>query len=246
MRPVSLAPENAPSITDPGRSLSLGRVADWLGVFGLGAFLLFHLGVYGAAIFGVEKTTRALAFFYGAGQLVDATVVMVTAALLFPIARAAKQGFGGERDEAWHSLRVFWLFRVAAVGALLFLLFHLWQVRMRSGAVGHDAALVGVSLASHLSHTFLGVPWFALLVTLGVLCTCALWALFAYRYAYERRELARDRHQRRFLQIAFIAAATLVALFGMSGVVAFATGTRIGGTYLPTLPTSAPSTCPTP
>lgn len=123
--------------------------------------------------------------------------------------------------ERFGDKRLWVLQRVSATVVLVFVLGHLWELRVQRLFFGMGPESIYTTLSSHLSWTWAGVPWFALLYLIGIAATCFHFAngLFSASALIGR---ATGR-----MRVFTMLLGGLLFLVGMMTVLGFATGTRL-------------------
>jgi succinate dehydrogenase / fumarate reductase cytochrome b subunit len=179
----------------------LQRVFSLSGLVPLGAFLLLHLGINARAL-------RGSAAFEGTVRAVQSLPLLGIIEALFVFAPLALHGALG----AWLVVRGLTLepspyprdlrlaMRISAVLVLLFLAFHLPELRFHSRGPRLGGGELATLLDAHLASTWRGIPWRGLLYLAGTASVtfhlaCGVWGWFAREHpgpdnARRRRWLA--------------------------------------------------------
>ncbi len=194
----------------------------------LGAFLVEHLFTNASALGGFARYDAVV----GAIERFPLLPLFEVVFIVVPLAFHAGYGLhllrgaqASERDAdiaRFGDRRAWMLQRTSAVVLFLFILFHVWELRLQ----GLPADALYTTLTAHLSWTWVGVPWIALFYLLGVLAAAAHLSngLFAAAVSFQ---LAADRIGRRRVRTATTALGLILFLVGGTTVIGLATGTRL-------------------
>jgi succinate dehydrogenase / fumarate reductase cytochrome b subunit len=224
------------------------RLLTITGVAPLGVFLVEHLLASASAMGGGER------FDLVVGALVRSPVARVIELVLVLVPLAVHGAMGValvRRPDPAHSYpsdRAYKAQRIAGVVALVFIVAHLFELRLRRAFWGLSAASLYTRLSEDLSWTWAGVPWVALGYVLGIAAvafhfTNGLWAYLA----------ARGSRPKPGTTYALTALGGALFVLGTATTVSVSTGTRL----LPgaegsksvrcgpdTVPSAAPSVAP--
>ena len=126
-----------------------------------------------------------------------------------------------------------WLYvmqRVTGVMALVFICYHLGEFRVQKWLFGMRSEAFYPTLEAHLSSTYWGIPWTAILYLVGVAATVFHFANGLCGVSFSWGLTVSRAAQRRVM---FVSLALGVALFalGANTVIFFATGARLGGGF---------------
>ena len=117
--------------------------------------------------------------------------------------------------------------RITGATALVFIIWHTWQIRLRLALGTMDGQDVYNELAATLSSTAaLGIPVVALAYVVGMAATTSHLAVGAFCWASEQG-FTRTRARARGVFWACAVSATLVFGWGLDSVVYFATGSNL-------------------
>ena len=199
------------------------------GAAALGFFLVAHLLTQATAIGGQG------AWMAFAGAVERSRVWPLFELLFIVVPFAFHVGYGvvlwrgpvDEREVARYGSRVRWkVQRLTGILVLAFVLGHLWETRIQKLAFGLEPAAVHTVLVAHLSWTWAGIPFVALLYLLGLGVTCAHFAngLMAASLALG---IGEDEAGRRKMQAGSLITGSLLFVLGALTVIALATGTRL-------------------
>ncbi len=210
----------------PSTRFLLRKLHSLSGVLPVGAFLVEHLWTNASAL-------RGQASFDGAVdeiQKIPALGVIEVFGILLPLAFHA--GYGvvlmreAEPNVDRYPLGKNWLYvaqRVTGVITLLFVLWHLWEIRVQKWLFGMATHSFFPVLSAHLSSTWHGVPLLSLFYLIGVGSAVfhfanGLWGFAAsWGLVTTRAAMARVR-------VAGAALGVLMFLVGEATVLYFATG----------------------
>ncbi len=216
-----------------GRS-PLRRAFTLSGVFPLGAFLLFHLGANLRALRGEGALAATLDGLHRSPVFWGAEVALVYAPLLIHGGIGAWLVAKREPldDPPLYSPPAHAVVRMTGVVAAVFLLVHLFDVRVAPGG-RVDGAMMEAVLAARLSAMATGVPWLAIGYLFATACVAIHFAAGCWG-AYARAARTRG-HAGRLRWVAAGATAVGIALgVGFADAVVFhATGVRLLGHAAP-------------
>jgi succinate dehydrogenase/fumarate reductase cytochrome b subunit len=122
--------------------------------------------------------------------------------------------------------RLWGLQRISAAVLLVFLLVHLWELRLQKLFFGLEPEAFHTVLSAHLSWTWAGVPWVALFYVLGLAATAFHFSNGLFAATAEWRRAEGSAGYRRVRIVTALLGAVLF-LVGATTVVGFATGTRL-------------------
>jgi hypothetical protein len=199
----------------------IGRAA-WVVIF---VFAIAHVAIYAAGAWGIE---RLVAIQSAIDRVRIALDVLVGAAICFHAGRVAGPLVRGDADAAFGEgkTRLWWTARVATGITLAFLVFHVWDQRLRLGLRAPPATILVQELAARASSTVAGVGVLALLLVAGGCAAGAHLALAWMSRAHARAPL--DGQRRRNVQFAAIGVVAATTLLSAFGAVSIATGQRFG------------------
>jgi succinate dehydrogenase / fumarate reductase cytochrome b subunit len=210
------------------------RVLSLCGLVPLGAFLLVHLAINASALRG------GWAFARTAVAVQDFPLLPLIEWLFVFAPLAVHAGLGTwllvrgrtlEPPRPYpHPVRL--AMRGAAVGALLFVMAHLAEIRFRAPGVHLDPGALATLLDADLSATAHGVPWAGVAYLVGTACVTFHFACGAWgAYATGRAGRASARRRRRAAWVALGAGVAMWALFA-DVVVLRSTGSALFGASL--------------
>ena len=192
------------------------RLHTTAGAFALGAFLVEHLATNASVLAG----SAAYDDVVGSLQRSRFTGVFEIVFILLPLAYHAGYGIrllarpGLDADmDRYPSRRLWTMQRASATVVFLLVLAHFLELRAQRLFFGMGPEATYTTLTAHLSWTWAGVPWVALLYLLGIAGTCFHFANGLYA-TWRKRTLS------------LIVGGGLFML-GFLTVLAFATGTRL-------------------
>lgn len=229
-----MASEDAPndrnrSQHEKRRAFVLRRLHSLSGVVPLGGFLVEHLWTNSSALGGKGEFDRAV----GAIQSLPALPLFEIGLIFLPLAFHAFYGIAIARSGSVN-VRLYptarnWAYlmqRLSGVVTLAFVLFHLYEFRMKTAFFGMPSSAFYDTLSAHLSSTTFGIPLVAIGYILGLLSTtfhfgnglvgfCITWGLTPSKEAQKRASWAS------------LGVGTLLFLLGTNTVIYFATGTAL-------------------
>lgn len=195
----------------------------------LGAFLVEHLLTNASALGGGASYDAVVGSIERWSLLPLFEVVFILLPLGFhagyglhllrrPATLREIERFGGRRP--WT------VQRISAVALLVFVLVHLWELRLKRLFFGLPADGLYTTLTGRLSSTWAGVPWVALFYLLGLLAAVAHLSngLYAATGAWK---IASSEAGRRRMRVATTGVGLILFLIGGATVMGLATGTRL-------------------
>ena len=201
------------------------------GALALGAFLIVHLLTNASALGGHALYDSVV------GSLARSSVVTFIEVVFILLPLGFHAGYGivllaknatadAEIERRYGDRRFFVLQRVSAVLVLVFVLAHVWELRLQRLFFGLPADGLYTTLTAHLSSTWAGVPFVALLYILGIFAATVHLAngLFA---ASAMWNLGLSPAGRRKIRLVTAALGLLLFLVGTATVIGLATGTRL-------------------
>lgn len=201
------------------------------GALALGAFSIVHLLTNASALGGGALYDAV------AGAIARSHVVafIEVAFVLLPLSFHAGYGIvllaknatpDAAIERRYGDRRFFVAQRVSAVFVLAFVLAHAWELRLQRLFFGLPAESLYTTLTAHLSSTWGGVPFVALLYILGILAVTVHLAngLFAAAAMWSPGLSAA---RRRTIRLATATLGLLLFLVGTATVIGLATGTRL-------------------
>lgn len=200
------------------------------GALALGVFLVEHIATNASALGGRGAYDAIVGAIERSRVLPFVEVVFI----LLPLGFHAGYGLQLLRAEAapdavverYGDRRLWRLQRLSAVFVLVFVLAHLWELRVQRLVFGLPADALYTTLTARLSSTWAGVPFIALFYVLGLFAVAVHLAngLFAATAAWN---VAASPSGRRRARIATLALGGVLFAVGASTVIALATGTRL-------------------
>lgn len=235
MRAVSKAAESAEknSVVAPEtasrRAFLLRRLHSLSGVVPVGGFLALHLWTNATVLGGREPFDHAVGDIQKIPLLPAAEVFGILLPLAFHAFYGVFLASQGRPNVQSYSFGRNWAYvfqRITGVIAFLFVLVHLWELRVQKWLFGLSHLAFYDTLVAHLSAVTVGLPLVALFYLIGVASAvfhfanglvtfCLTWGLVASRAAQRRLEIA-----------AFVVGLSLFGL-GATTVVSLATGTHV-------------------
>lgn len=221
------------------------------GAIALAVFLIEHLVTNASALGGQASYDAVLGAMERSALLPFIEIVFILLPLGFHAGYGVyllRQKSTDDRVIARYGDRRLWVVqRLSAVFVLAFVAGHFIELRLQRLAFGLSADGLHSTLAAHLSSTWAGVPWVALLYLVGLFATAVHLAngLFAATHAWG---IGVDPAGRRRMRIALTALGALLFVIGTASVVALATGGRLfgGGPELLPCGTDMPAPLPAP
>ena len=229
--PVSLSD----SATDGGlaarashRAFLLKRLHSITGVVPVGVFLVEHLWTNSKALQGADAFAGAVNDIQGLPYLPLIEIFGIFLPLAYHSFYGVYLAVQGRQNPLEYRYARNWLYvmqRMSGMMALVFILYHLGEFRVQKWLYGMRVESFYQTLEAHLSATYWGVPWTALLYLVGIAVTvfhfanglsgfCLSWGITVTRAAQRRASIA--------------CWALGLALFGLGAntVLFFATGSR--------------------
>ncbi len=212
------------------RAFVLRRLHSLSGVLPLGVFVVAHLWTNASALGGRAPFNRAVDELQSLPALPAIEVVGVLLPLAFHAAFGVYLSTRGRPNVARYNHGRNWAYlfqRVSGVVALVFVVAHLWELRVQKWLFGLSHSAFYDTLALHLGGTRLGLPLVALFYLLGVgavafhlanglVTFCMTWGLVVSRAAQKRLELV------------FAVGGSALFLLGAGTVLSLATGSHLG------------------
>jgi len=208
------------------RAFLLRRLHSLTGVVPVGVFLVEHLWTNASALSGSAAFTHAVERIQSLPALPVIEVFGIFAPLAFHAIFGVKLAREGKANVGRYGYTRNWMWllqRLTGLVTFVFVLAHLWELRVQKWLFGMAHTSFYGSLAAHLSWTKWGVPWIAVGYLLGLAASCfhlanGLWGFAAsWGLAVTRRSQGR---------VGVASAVLGVVLFGLGAttVVHFATG----------------------
>jgi succinate dehydrogenase/fumarate reductase cytochrome b subunit (b558 family) len=196
------------------------------GVVPLGVFLILHVWVTSAIVGSREVYDRQIGVLHGGAFMGVLEVVLVLAPLTY------HAGYGMTRvlrprteGHAYANDLMFALQRASGVVVLVFIVAHLWELRVQTWTRGLPVSAYSTKLVMDLSSTSSGVPWIALGYLIGLAATVFHLvnglSSFCTTWGYTVTALAQAR-----ARIVFRVAGALVFVISAGIVMQLATGAR--------------------
>ncbi len=219
------------------------------GALALGGFLIVHLLTNASALGGHALYDSVVGSLARSSVVPFIEVVFILLPLGFHagyglvlLAKKATNANASAEIERrrYGDRRFFVLQRVSAVLVLLFVLAHAWELRLQRLFFGLPADGLYTMLTAHLSSTWAGIPYVALLYILGILAATVHFAngLFAASAVWN---LGPSPAGRRKIRLVTAALGLLLFLIGTATAIGLATGTRLlSGTDGDSAPPQAP------
>ncbi len=207
-------------MNDP-RAFVMRRLHAIAGVVPLGVFVVVHVVVNASALAGAARFDRVVG---GLARLPISTpfeTIFVGVPLayhaFYGLTRALKRPRDAE-EHGYRHPRLDVLMRITSLVLLVFIVAHVWELRIHRAAFGGSIAALHTRLTMHLSSTTGGVPWIALGYVLGLAAAC-----FHLPYGCYAVLASAGRATRRTAAAA-LAAGALLFVVGTATVIALATG----------------------
>jgi succinate dehydrogenase / fumarate reductase, cytochrome b subunit len=223
--------ERALGTPDPraARDQRLRRLHTLSGAALLGTFLVEHLLTNASALGGASRYD-AIVGTIERSRFLFFLEVFVLVPLAFHVGYGIqllrRKSTPDEEIERYGDRRLWIVQRVSATFVFVFLLVHLWEFRVQRMFFGLAPDALHTVLAAHLSWTWGGVPWLALLYLIGIGATAFHFSngLFAATAAWNIATTEPARRRMRFLTAVLGVGLFLV---GAATVLGLATGTRL-------------------
>jgi succinate dehydrogenase/fumarate reductase cytochrome b subunit (b558 family) len=197
------------------------------GALGLGLFLTVHLVTNASALGGEARFASVVGAIQRGWILPWLEIVFVVGALGFHagygLRLLRRQGTADSEIDRYGDRRLWVVQRIVATIVLAFVLVHLFELRVQRLAFGLEPEAYYTILTTHLSWTWWGIPWVALVYLVGVAAASFHLAngLFAATSAWGMG------HNRRAARISTSAIGLLLFLVGSATTIGLATGTRL-------------------
>jgi succinate dehydrogenase/fumarate reductase cytochrome b subunit len=225
------------------------------GVFPLGVFLVVHLWTNARALQGEDSFTGTATSLQGLPFLPVIEVFGILLPLAFhsfygvylalsgpppglpPISGGgvSVDGDGGDgspfprnrgKGRGWGLSGREWGLRVSGVVALVFVLYHLWELPVQRAFHGLRVESFYQTLEARLSATYWGIPWTAMLYLVGITATVFHFAIGLERFWMSRAVSLTRAAERRIAAVCWGIGLILFAM-GADTLLFFATGTRL-------------------
>lgn len=210
------------------------RLMSLSGVVPLGFFLLAHTWANASALRGQDAYVRTVDALEHVPLIVVVEIALVWVPLAYHVIYGLWMMRAGITEPSPYSRRLAITNRVAAVVALAFIVWHVWEYRV-AAARGLDPRAFYATLAWRLSSTWHAFPVRAVLYLFGLAATVFHFALGAWSYGVTSGFLASKREKRR-AAIGAIALGSLLFVFSSATVVSLATGLELESTPEPSAP----------
>jgi succinate dehydrogenase/fumarate reductase cytochrome b subunit (b558 family) len=182
----------------------LKRLHSITGVVPLGVFLAEHLWTNSKALQGADAFTGAVNEIQALPYLPLIEIFGIFLPLAFHSLYGVYLATRGRQNALQYRYAKNWLYflqRVSGVLALAFIVYHLTEFRLQKLLYGMQAESFYQTLEAHLSSTYAGVPWLALLYLSGIAATvfhfanglssfCISWGITVTRAAQRRATIA--------------------------------------------------------
>lgn len=234
----------SPLATPEHRRFLLRKLHSLSGLVPVGIFMVFHLWTNAKALGGQEAFDAAVLEINRLPYL-----FLMEAMILLPLAfhalygvKLAFEGRGNLGSYAYARNWMFTLQRFSGLVALLFLGYHLWELRIQKALGALAPSAFYPTLCARLSSTVSGVPVVGLVYVLGVAACvfhlanglwgfCVSWGFLLTRAAQRRAAFV------------FGLVGLLVFLLGINTTLYFATGARLFAPGFPSPDRAAPRSC---
>jgi succinate dehydrogenase/fumarate reductase cytochrome b subunit (b558 family) len=230
---------NAAADAGAGSGPGLGRrLFSLSGVLPLGFFLLAHTWANVAALRGQRAYVHTVEAMLHVPLLPLVEVVLVFAPLAYHAGYGLWVMRSAPSEDKPYGTRLQITDRVAAVVALAFIVWHVFELRVRAFHGGLAPQAFYATLVWHLSSTWHGFPVRAVLYLFGVGATVFHFACGAWSYGVTSGLLASNRQKRRAAWGA-VALGTMLFVASSATVISMATGLQFEGnpeTSVPCVP----------
>jgi succinate dehydrogenase/fumarate reductase cytochrome b subunit (b558 family) len=215
------------------RAFLLKRLHSITGVVPVGVFLVEHLWTNSKALQGADAFSGAVNDIQALPYLPLIEIFGIFLPLAYHSLYGVYLAVQGRQNALQYKYARNWLYfmqRATGMMALVFILYHLGEFRVQKWLYGMRVEAFYQTLQAHLSSTYWGVPWTAILYLTGIAATvfhfangisgfCLSWGITVTRQAQRRANI-----------VCWALGLALFAL-GANTVIYFATGSRI---YFPT------------
>lgn len=196
----------------------------------LSAFLVEHLLTNASALGGAD------AYDVVVGSILRLRLLPLFEVLFILIPLGFHAGYGmyllcrktaGDAEADRYGDRRLWIVqRIGAVFVFVFVLGHLWELRVQRLFFGASSSGLYTTLTAHLSWTWAGVPWMAL-AYLGGIFAAALHVSNGLYAATAAWKIALDPPGRRRVRTVSVGIGLILFVIGTATVIGLATGTRL-------------------
>lgn len=213
------------------RAFFLRRMHSLSGVVPLSAFFAEHMWTNAASLAGDRAFDAAVDKLQRIPGLLMLEVFGILLPLLFHASYGIWVAMNARPDLRHYAYPRHWAYvlqRVTGVSTLLFVLWHLWELRVQKAFFGMRPEYFSTELADRLGHLSLGLPWWAFLYLIGVVSAAYHFANGLWGFLCAWGIVVSRPAQARALQIC----ASLGVIFGGLGVLSvlhFATGWTMPG-----------------
>jgi succinate dehydrogenase / fumarate reductase cytochrome b subunit len=226
VKPAATAEAASPPLR--GRHRRLHTLA---GALVLGAYLIVHLLTNASALGGPGSYDAVVGAIQRWKLLPLIEVVFVLVPLSFHagygIHLLRKSGTPDAEIERYGENRLLWVIqRISALFVLVFVIAHVWELRVQKLLFGLSAESFYTTLAAHLSWTWASVPWIALFYLLGIFAVTVHFSngVFAATASWG---VGTNPAGRRLTRALTVAVGVVLFTIGAMTVIGLATGTRL-------------------
>ncbi len=213
------------------RAFLLRRLHSLSGVLPLSAFFAEHMWTNAASLAGDRAFDKAVADLQRIPGLWFLEVLGILLPLLFHASYGIWVSMNARPDLRHYAYPRHWAYvlqRATGIVTLVFVLWHLWELRVQKAFFGMRPEYFSTELAGRLGSLRWGIPWMSVLYVVGVLAAAYHFAngLWGFLCAWGV-VVSRPAQQR-----ALAACASLGVIFGALGVLSvlhFATGWTLPG-----------------
>jgi len=197
----------------------------------LALFLVEHLGTNASAL-GGERMYDSVVGSIERWSLLPLIEVFIIVPLLFHMLYGvhlvvSKKSAADSEIDRYGDRRLWVLQRMSAVVVLIFVLVHLWELRLSRLIFGDSPASLYTILSSHLSGTWGWVPWLALLYLFGIAAVTFHFANGLFAATATLGIGGQDPAGRKRMRYLTAGAGVVLFLIGGLTVISIATGTRL-------------------
>lgn len=213
------------------RAFLLRRLHSLSGVVPLSAFFAEHMWTNAASLAGDRAFDKAVADLQRIPGLWFLEMFGILLPLLFHASYGIWVAVNARPDLRHYAYPRHWAYvlqRATGISTLLFVLWHLWELRVQKAFFGMRPDYFSTELADRLGALSFGIPWFSVLYIAGVLSAAYHFANGLWGFACAWGLVVSRAAQQRALVFCGALGASFATL-GVLSVLHFATGWTIPG-----------------
>ena len=213
------------------RAFVLRRLHSLSGVVPLSAFFAEHMWTNAASLAGDRAFDKAVANLQRIPGLWFLEVFGILLPLLFHASYGIWVAVNARPDLRHYAYPRHWAYmlqRVTGVLTLMFVLWHLWELRVQKAFFGMRPEYFSTELADRLGALQWGIPWMSVLYVVGVLAAAYHFANGLWGFLCSWGVVATRPAQQRALAVCAVLGVSFGGL-GVLSVLHFATGWTLSG-----------------